>query len=539
MMPKMGSIRYNFMERSTQRLLSQKEGYDSDSEGWDWKRCGCFPRIGDRLRKIWNGIGENAIYGWQFGKSDPRKLIFAAKVGMALSIVSLLIFLKEPFMDISVYSIWAIFTVVVVFEFSIGATLSKGFNRGLGTVTAGGLALGFAELSTLAGKWEEGILIISIFVAGFAASFIKLFPKMKPYEYGFRVFLITFCFIMVSGYRTGTFIQTAITRFVLIVIGASVTLAVNICIYPIWAGEDLHNLVVKNFTGVAKSLEGCVEGYLKCVEYDRISSKILTYQASDDPVYSGYRSAVESTSQEDTLAPPERRLVFSNEMQRVGSEGAKVLRELGRKVKAMERLGQEDILSEVHQAAEELQKKIDKRSYLLVNSECWEIAPQRNDVQETGIVESDQIENLHYLGIKSRSETVLDLRPLHLSKSWDPRLPSPIPSPNPNANLSANAKPHVGPNREVFQKQISWPSRNSFSFDGTEDTEEERTYESASALSLATFASLLIEFVARLQNLVDSFEELSEKARFKEPVETPEAHPGFWERLTGCFRLKR
>ncbi|ERN00993.1 aluminum-activated malate transporter 9 [Amborella trichopoda] len=588
MMPKMGSIRYNFMERSTQRLLSQKEGYDSDSEGWDWKRCGCFPRIGDRLRKIWNGIGENAIYGWQFGKSDPRKLIFAAKVGMALSIVSLLIFLKEPFMDISVYSIWAIFTVVVVFEFSIGATLSKGFNRGLGTVTAGGLALGFAELSTLAGKWEEGILIISIFVAGFAASFIKLFPKMKPYEYGFRVFLITFCFIMVSGYRTGTFIQTAITRFVLIVIGASVTLAVNICIYPIWAGEDLHNLVVKNFTGVAKSLEGCVEGYLKCVEYDRISSKILTYQASDDPVYSGYRSAVESTSQEDTLmgfavwepphgpykmlkypwksyvmvsgalrhcaftvmalhgcllaeiqAPPERRLVFSNEMQRVGSEGAKVLRELGRKVKAMERLGQEDILSEVHQAAEELQKKIDKRSYLLVNSECWEIAPQRNDVQETGIVESDQIENLHYLGIKSRSETVLDLRPLHLSKSWDPRLPSPIPSPNPNANLSANAKPHVGPNREVFQKQISWPSRNSFSFDGTEDTEEERTYESASALSLATFASLLIEFVARLQNLVDSFEELSEKARFKEPVETPEAHPGFWERLTGCFRSKR
>jgi len=208
-----------------------------------------------------------------------------------------------------------------------------------------------------------------------------------------------------------------------------------------------------------------------------------------------------------------------------------VLRELGQRVKTMTKLSSPNILSEVHFAAEELQKKIDEKSYLLVNTERWEVIPRHAGTAQThdGANVADKDE--------SPENTAVDSVHISISFASNPFL-SRFDSSNPFLGRYDSGSMMVG----SYKAQSSWPVRQSFHPSFPFETGESRTYESASALSLATFASLLIEFVARLQNLVDAFEELSDKANFKDPVEEPSTisrePPGVLARIHDFFRLK-
>ncbi|GAB2280092.1 hypothetical protein Dimus_014729 [Dionaea muscipula] len=564
MVARFGSFRQSFLDKGKGYSELGPGSSDGDGDaGGDGVKCRCFGVVLGWLWSFCSGFQDTASKFYEMGRSDPRKFFFAVKMGFSLAFVSLLIFLKAPLNSISSDSIWAILTVVVVFEFSVGATLSKGFNRALGTLSAGGLALGIAELSVLLESFQEVFIIFSIFIAGFCASYAKLHPTMKSYEYGFRVFLLTYCLVMVTGSSTTKFFQTAMYRLLFVAIGAAIALFVNICIFPIWAGEDLHKLTVKNFKGVATSLEGCVDSYLRCMEYERIPSKILTYQAfDDDPLYGGYRAALRSTSQEESLldfakwepphgpyrslnypwrnfvrvsgalrhcafmvmamhgcilseiqAPAEKRQVFANDLLSVGKAGAKVLRELGSKVEKMEKLSPwpVDLLAEVHMAAEELQMKIDEKSYLLVNFESWEAGKRPNDEFVARIIEEDNDTHHHRLVINSLDESIFAAE--QGGMSYDPRV---VPL---SGNSIICTDPSLLSYYSMFSSKTRWPSLVSITPDLGTNEQEAQTYESASSLSLATFASLLIEFVARLQYLVDSFEELSVKAHFKDSSE--------------------
>lgn len=92
---------------------------------------------------------------------------------------------------------------------------------------------------------------------------MRFVPKLKArYDYGILIFILTFSMISVSGYRDRVVLDKAITRVTTILIGGAAAIVFNVVIYPVWAGEDLHNLIATNIEDLGISLEGTLLSFL-------------------------------------------------------------------------------------------------------------------------------------------------------------------------------------------------------------------------------------------------------------------------------------
>lgn len=56
----------------------------------------------------------------KLGQDDPRRVFHSLKVGFALTLVSLFYYYQPLYDNFGVSAMWAVMTVVVVFEFSVG-----------------------------------------------------------------------------------------------------------------------------------------------------------------------------------------------------------------------------------------------------------------------------------------------------------------------------------------------------------------------------------------------------------------------------------
>ncbi|KAL5123723.1 Aluminum-activated malate transporter 12 [Glycine soja] len=201
-------------------------------------------------------------------KKDTKKIIHSIKVGISLVLISLLYFVDPLYEQVGDNAIWAIMTVVVTFEFSAGATLGKGLNRGMGTILGGGLGCIAAVLAQNVGGGIGNSIIIgtSVFIFGTIATYCRLFPSVKKrYDYGVMIFILTFNLVVVSGVRIQDqkVWKIASERLLTIVMGFVVCICVSFLVFPLWASDELHDSTVSRFQHLANALQGCLEEYVK------------------------------------------------------------------------------------------------------------------------------------------------------------------------------------------------------------------------------------------------------------------------------------
>ncbi|XP_042374477.1 aluminum-activated malate transporter 9-like isoform X2 [Zingiber officinale] len=478
----------------------------------------------------------------EFAREDTNRVTFSLKVGLACLLVSLLILIQKPYQVFGTNIIWSILTVAIMFEYTVGATFNRGFNRALGSLLAGIFAIVVIQVAMSSGHIAEPYVIgLSIFLIGSVASFMKLWPSLVPYEYGFRVILFTYCLIIVSGYRMGNPVRTAMDRLYSIAIGAIVAVLVNVLIFPIWAGEQLHKELVSHFNAVADSLEECVRKYLSDdgSNHPEFSSTVMD-DFQDEPAYRKCRATLNSSAKLDSLAssakwePPHGRFMqmfypwgeyvkvgavlrhcayevmalhgclhseiqaaynlrctFRTEILDATDQAAELLRRLAKDINNMKHNVQTSLLKHVHGSSERLQRSVDVHSYLFTLGGHQDASPP--------------------------------------SKPPSARLSNTFSFNNNNSNNDGEETTAVQTEsyHEMMRRQQrrlhSWPSREVDGFEedaaaGADSFPRMRALESTAALSLVTFTSLLIEFVARLDHLVEAVAELAKLANFRQDV---------------------
>lgn len=207
-------------------------------------------------------------------------------------------------------------------------------------------------------------------------------------------------------------------------------------------------------------------------------------------------------------APYNLRITFKKEIQDATSEAAELIRCLGKNISNMETSIEviTPLLKKVHTLTERLQRAIDMHSYLLTSTS--EPPPPAADINVVNSTNTKQIIPEKLL-LSTSTEFVNDDN----NKKFPDELSESVPPPELSHQMSR---------KQYSRRQYSWPSREVDAFEGggsaacvIDFVPKMRALESTAALSLATVTSLLIEFVARLDHLVEAVDHLARMAKFK------------------------
>ncbi|KAK7406077.1 hypothetical protein VNO78_07694 [Psophocarpus tetragonolobus] len=470
-----------------------------------------------------------------FCKEDAGREIFALKVGLAVALVSLLTLFEAPYQVFGPNIVWAILSAIIVFEDTVGATFNRALNRALGGSLAGILAIAVAQTALSSGHVAEPIIVgLSMFMIAVITSYMKMWQALVQYEYGFRVALQSYCLIIVSGYRIGNPINTMIQRLYSIAFGGMVSVLVNVSIFPMWAGEQLHKELVKDFDSVADSLQECVKKYLECgSEKSKITMASID-GFPDEPAYERCLSILNSGSKLDTLAssakwePPHGRFLhISYPWSQYVKVGA-VLRHCAYQVMALHSFAHaqiqvpyklrvvfqseiQEVSNQVSEIIRILGRDINHMKWSLKMSHITRLRSSTKRLQTSLYFQYSYI-------LTSTFESPVSDKPLKsFANIWHTFYHTPY-----EKGFIEQTKCYHEITRKQLRRVYSWPSREVDAFE--EDSEKRmnlllrnmKALESTATLSLLTnFTSSFVELVARVDPLINVVNELSKMAKFK------------------------
>ncbi|MCD7451549.1 hypothetical protein HAX54_012535 [Datura stramonium] len=283
-----------------------------------WNQLKGFPR---KLMDKLSNIAKNTI---QIGKDDPRKIWHAGKVGLSLTLVLLFYYSWPLYRSFEQSAIMAVLTVMVAFEYTAGATISKCLNIAFATALGVTLGIGAKYLAEICGKEGEPIILgVLVFIIGCLGTFTRFYPHMqRRYDYGCMFSVATFSLVTVSGDK---YMQLVEQRISTIMVSVATVMVISLVIRPVWAGKDLHKFISANLEKLASFLDGFESEYFQA-----------TCEGSKDKengFLEAFKIVLGSKATEESLASTEFHRRTEDVCRRIITESSNTLKDLAFSVK--------------------------------------------------------------------------------------------------------------------------------------------------------------------------------------------------------------
>lgn len=285
------------------------------------------------------GGGTGKWWAWPARKCSEVKgmaggpFAFPFKAGLAATVASILCFLPPIYSSIDMNGVWAVVTVDMVLEASVGLTISKGINRTLGTLVAALMALFVNLLAPSWGSYEPYFILACVFLGAAIPTVFKFRRPFKDkWNYAVVMSMITFHLLILSGASAGgggvpvpadytdddpnptdpatpallafaynvKKLSLPLIRLCTIAIGFLVAALVNLSFAPHFAGDTVNRLVAKNFHTAGTVVDRCVRDYSSGTVLEPVP-EVLRKKTPLDNIYTSFYEILAADSEVDKL----------------------------------------------------------------------------------------------------------------------------------------------------------------------------------------------------------------------------------------------
>jgi hypothetical protein len=97
-----------------------ESGANGAGGGGGFRRARCWELLCSAAGMLWAKVVGFARKLARIARDDPRRVAHSFKVGLALTLVSVLYYVRPLFNNWGVSTMWAVLTTVVVMEYTVG-----------------------------------------------------------------------------------------------------------------------------------------------------------------------------------------------------------------------------------------------------------------------------------------------------------------------------------------------------------------------------------------------------------------------------------